>query len=328
MAYKPTGGMARTEELIKVCQTIPADSAQLIALNAIRDALKDLLPELDFTCALTRGRWYRLGGIVDSQLQTVSNNIALWAENECHGNVDEIILKHIDSGYLVTRLAGKTHYFTAPYGKNNDEFIQLEIEELTEVINRPLVSSEWFPDNLEDFIDPLDYPALKPEPTGAHYYQFRRMTDVAELLKNILLKNRTLNNIQRFFQEWQQSSASDEQVFCQYWILTLREYQDSNCEYQLRAKLLSTHADSLIADTMPELPPGKLLHGSKLSKALYDYDRQLGYPFAWYFTMLSNHSSNFELAEAVLRDLMGAYEYLPARDLKILRQWEERPYSV
>lgn len=328
MAYKPAGRMARTEELFKICQTIQPDNKHSKNLDTIKSALKDLLPELNFTCVLTRGRWYRLGGIVDSQLQPISNNIALWAENECHGDVDEIILKHIDSGYFVTRLAGKTHYFTAPYGKNNDEFIQLEIEELEEVINRPLVDKDWFPDSLEDLIDPLDYPALKPKPTGQHYYQFRRITDIAELLQDVLLKNRTLNNIQRFIQEWQQSSAADEQAFCQYWILALREYQDSDHEYQLRAKLLSTYTDSLIADTMPELPPGKSLHGSKLSKAIYDYDRQLGYPFAWYFTMLSNHSSNFELAEAVLRDLMGAYEYLPAKDLKILRHWEERPYAI
>ena len=31
---------------------------------------------------------------------------------------------------------------------------------------------------------------------------------------------------------------------------------------------------------------------------------------------------------AVLRDQMGAFDYLPARDLKVLRQWEVRPYGV
>jgi len=44
--------------------------------------------------------------------------------------------------------------------------------------------------------------------------------------------------------------------------------------------------------------------------------------------MLSSHSENYTLAEAVLRDQMGAYDYLPAKDLKVLRQWEERPYGV
>jgi len=25
---------------------------------------------------------------------------------------------------------------------------------------------------------------------------------------------------------------------------------------------------------------------------------------------------------------MGAYDYIPAKDLKVLRAWEERPYGV
>jgi hypothetical protein len=32
-----------------------------------------------------------------------------------------------------------------------------------------------------------------------------------------------------------------------------------------------------------------------------------------------------QLAEALHADLMGAYEYLPARDLKVLRDWHARP---
>ena len=54
----------------------------------------------------------------------------------------------------------------------------------------------------------------------------------------------------------------------------------------------------------------------------------LGYPFAWYFMMLASKSSNFALADAVLRDQMGAFDYLPTRDLEVLKHWGERPYGV
>lgn len=315
--------LADNEALNKLCKDKSSEINQPQVLDAMSNALKTLMPELDFTCVLSRGHWYRLGGIVDNNYQPVSDNIVLWAENECAGDVDEIILKHVDSGYFATRLAGKTHYFTAQYGDNNEDFIQLEIEELEEVIDRPLIDKDWFPDSLEDFIDPLDFPKLEPEPTGKHWYQFRRITDVSELIHGILPQNRTLSDLKRFFHEWNQSSAFDEHPFCQYWVLALREYQDSDREHRLRAKPVSTYADRL-----PELPPGTSLHGTELSKAIHDYDHQLGYPFAWYFTMLSNKASNYELAQAVLCDLMGAYEYLPAKDLKILRQWEERPYGI
>ncbi len=315
--------LARNEDLSKLCQQINLNTDRSLELDSIVKALKSLMPELDLTCALTRGNWYRLGGIVDKDFQPISNNIALWSENECAGDVDEIILKHINSGYFATRLAGKTHYFTAQYGTNNEQFIQLEIEELEEVIDRPLVDKDWFPDCLEDFIDPLDFPKLEPEPTGQRYYQFRRITDVSELLNKLLLKNRARDNLQRFFKEWNQSSAFDEHPFCRHWILALREYQDSDRKHQLRAKPVSTYAGKL-----SKFPPVQALHGTELSKAIHHYDHQLGYPFAWYFTMLSNKSGNYKLAQAVLRDQADIYEYLPAKDLKILRQWEEHPYGV
>ena len=44
--------------------------------------------------------------------------------------------------------------------------------------------------------------------------------------------------------------------------------------------------------------------------------------------MLGQKASNYALAKAVLADQMGAYDYLPARDLKVLREWEQRPYAV
>jgi hypothetical protein len=44
--------------------------------------------------------------------------------------------------------------------------------------------------------------------------------------------------------------------------------------------------------------------------------------------MLGQKSGNYALADAVLADQMGAYDYLPPRDLKVLREWESRPYGV
>jgi hypothetical protein len=76
------------------------------------------------------------------------------------------------------------------------------------------------------------------------------------------------------------------------------------------------------------LPSGEILRGAELANAIHGYDRQLGYLFAWFFIMLSRKAANYSLAEAVLGDQVGAYDYLPARDLKVLRQWEERPYAV
>ena len=74
--------------------------------------------------------------------------------------------------------------------------------------------------------------------------------------------------------------------------------------------------------------PGTKLQGAELAKAIHGYDRKLGYPFAWYFIMLRRKTANFDLAEAVLRDQMGVYDYLPAKCLKVIREWEKRTYAV
>ena len=56
--------------------------------------------------------------------------------------------------------------------------------------------------------------------------------------------------------------------------------------------------------------------------------RRLGYPFAWFFHMLTDKRISQRLAEAVHADLMGAYAYLPGRDIKVLQDWYDRPYGV
>jgi hypothetical protein len=68
--------------------------------------------------------------------------------------------------------------------------------------------------------------------------------------------------------------------------------------------------------------------GAGLANLIHGFDRVVGYPFAWYFHMLTHKPVPHQLAEAVHADLMGAYEYLLARDLKVLRDWHARPYGA
>jgi hypothetical protein len=70
-----------------------------------------------------------------------------------------------------------------------------------------------------------------------------------------------------------------------------------------------------------DLPHGEGTYGAALANAIHAYDRQLGYPYAWYFMMQGQKAGNYAVAAAVLADPMGAYEYLPARDLRVLRVW-------
>jgi hypothetical protein len=291
--------------------------------QALSDGLGKLMPGLDFSLVLTRGHWHRLGGVVDKDYRPVSDNIVHWAETESGGDIDALITRYMDAGFFATIVSGKTHYFTAPVGDGPQDFIQLEIEELQEVLDRPLFDPDWFPDSLEEFADPLDYPRLEPEPIGSPYYRFRRVTRIDQLVDNEAYAGQSQFDLSHFFQDWRSSSAGQGEPFCRYWVMALRDYVDSDGSKRINARPVSTFGGSL-----PRLPQGESLEGAELANAIHDYDRRLGYPFAWYFIMLSMESSNFELARAVLRDQMDTYDYLPERDLAVLRAWAARPYAV
>ncbi|MEW8013650.1 MAG: hypothetical protein AB2807_02335 [Candidatus Sedimenticola endophacoides] len=305
--------------LSALCES--ADPEQ--GLAGLKDRINELGEGLSFEHAMTRGHWHRLGGVVDSDHQRITHNIVHWAEEKSEGDVDQLLAFYGDSAYLATKLAGKTHFFTMCTGSNPEDFLQIEIEELQEVLDRTLIEPDWFPEDLQEFLDPLDYPRLAPETVGKPYYVFRRLTSIAEVLAKAPIDKRSTKDLKRFFHDWSFSSAAEGSSLCEHWVIALREYLDSEGEVQHMAKPVSVYPGRL-----PELPAGETLSGSALANAVHGYDRILGYPFAWYFIMVTQNKDNVALADAVLRDQMGAYDYLPPQDLKVLRAWEESPYAL
>ncbi|MET0116849.1 MAG: hypothetical protein ABW090_05450 [Sedimenticola sp.] len=313
------GPAISVDELKRVC-----DSAEPTAgINVLNLRLRTLMPELECEHVLNRGNWHRLGGVVDREYRPVAENLEQWAEEQMEDDLEGLLARYMDEGYFVTRYAGTTHYFTIPTGDGASDFMQLEVEELQEVLDRAMVDRDWFPDTLDEFVDPLDYPRLEPEPVGKPFYRFRRLTEIGKLLNESPRENQALYNLRRFFEDWSESSASESGHFCRYWVLALREYMDSEGECRMSGKPITVYAGDL-----PILPASGALNGAELANAIHSYDHDFGYPFAWYFMLLTSKASNYELADAVLQDQVGAYDYLPPRDLKVLRSWEERPYGV
>jgi hypothetical protein len=50
----------------------------------------------------------------------------------------------------LAKVMGRTHYLTAITGQRAADFVQIEIEELQEIIHRPLWDPDWLPDDLAD----------------------------------------------------------------------------------------------------------------------------------------------------------------------------------
>jgi hypothetical protein len=297
------------------CATLP-EGADLGALIA---AIQAVLPGIEVRHVLTRGGWHRLGGVVDLDGRRIARHIAEWAEAEAEGDIENLLFKLSKRRYFATRLNGQAHYLVAQTGPAAADFIQIEVEELQEVLDHCITDPDWFPDSIDEFVDPLDFPRLEPEPVGPPRLLFRRLVRIGDLVRSPDASQR----VRRFLEDWDRSSAGESACFSDHWVLSLREYQDRDGEGRLTAKPVTTFAGQV-----PAVPGDLAARGAALANLIHGLDRQIGYPFAWYFHMLTDKRISHRMAEAVHADLMGAYAYLPARDLKVLQDWYDRPYGV
>lgn len=64
-----------------------------------------------------------------------------------------------------------------------------------------------------------------------------------------------------------------------------------------------------------------------LHDALVAFDRQAGYPFAWFFHMLTTKAVPHWVARVVTEDALAGFAYLPRRDETVVRNWLHRPYA-
>ncbi len=287
------------------------------------DNLARTIPEFSFRIALTRGGWHRDAGVVTAKGERISENIRQWVEQECAGDIEYLAHKYGDAGYIVTRLHGKTHYLVAGTGSAPEDFIQLEVEELQEVTAYPLINEKALPEDIDDLIDPAGVKKLDPISVGEPHYVFRRMTHIADYLcKMSVLKSRDMQ-VQRFIEDWKRSSAAECGAFSEHWVLALCEYTDAYGEQIMLAEPVSTCTSEI-----PRLEMSNAVHGSRLANKIHSFDRDIGYPMAWYFYMLAHSNVPHQLAEAIHHDQVSAYDYLPVKDLKVLIDWYNKPYSV
>jgi hypothetical protein len=256
---------------------------------------------------------------VDAAYRPIAKNIEVWAEQESGGDIDLLLDKCAELRGFATKLEGCTHYLTAATGENAAEFIQVEIEEVREVVARPLWDPDWMPDDLADFCDPLDFPRLDPEPVGPPRLLFRRLVRVADFVAS----QDAGRQIKRFLGDWDRSSAGESARFCEHWILSMREYRDTQGGDRLSAKPIPLPQDGESA-----LSGEQIGRGATLANLIHGFDRRRGYHFAWYFHMLTQRQVTHQLAESVHADLMAAYDYLPAKDIAVLRDWYDAPYGV
>ncbi len=296
------------------------DAKPALSLDECVQGLASGLSDLAFKPVLTRGGWYRPGGLLNQDGERVSDSLVDWLEHQVADDIDGFLDRYQNAGLVATRLQGRTHYLTAVIGDAPDDFVQLEVEELREVADRVLLPDGWVPDDVQDLLDPLERSPLPPEPVGRAQFEVRRYRVIPELFT---AGGSKLAPLRRFIYDWAASSAGKHRSFSRHWVLALRDVEGSDGEMRVSAKPIPA---------MPAPSPGLAPYDGRRGVALLDdirrFDQQVGYPFAWFFAMLTGPCVPFDLAEAVLADLADDFDYLPPRDALILAGWANKRYAV
>lgn len=289
---------------------------------ALLEAAGRICSGCTFRHALSRGGWYRPGGVIAADGRRLADSVNDWVRDELEasgGDIGELAERHAGEGLKVTRHTGRTHYFVAAYGPAPADFMQLEIEELQEVLDRELIDEAALPQDMQELAEPLAPVLLDAQPVDAPRYRFRRLID----MRQTVARASSSALIARMLGEWSHSSAAARGHFCDHWILGLREHQDRYRNPILSATPVSRHAREL-----KSFQWNVELSGTEMSAQLHAFDRAAGYPAAWYFHLVAGSLTPPKAAYAIARDLDAGFSYLPETEAALVRAWVAAPYSV
>jgi hypothetical protein len=301
-------------------QTLPDAEEQLLLSK-----LKQLNPDYPLRLALTGAEWYRLGGIVDVSGKRIANDLIEWTERtfkECGQNLHTFIDYALEQHLIATRITGKTLYLVIKTGDKAEDFFQLEFDKTQEISDRFLVDADNPPEDLEEFIDPLHPKPIQPFAIGTARYLYRRKTDVAVFMAEMSQHPFAEHPAQRFMDDFNRSSAGQNATFCHDWILHPYRHTGRFGEQIVDVDIINTQQKNI-----PYLE-NISAKGTTLHTQLNRFDRQAGYPFAWFFYMLKGLWVPTSVGVTVFKDISKDFSYLPERDVAVLKDWINTPYSV
>ena len=308
-------------QLGKLCKNLIPGKDDLSLLSK----LQALIPDYPVRLARTGDEWYRLGGVVASDGTRISNDLNEWVERtflECGQNFQTLIDHALEQKLIATRKIGRTLYFVIETGIQAEDFILLEIDKTQEVSDRLLINENYLPEDLEDIIDPLMPAIIENYNFGHSRYLYRRKTDIKLFMESLKQHHAEIHPVQRFMDDWNRSSAA-KSIFSKDWII--RPYQHTG---RYGEQIINAEVINIQTQSMPHLEDLVGKHGNALNTLLTRFDRQAGYPFAWFFYMVKGKLVSPHSGEAVYHDINGDFAYLPQRDESVLREWIASPYNV
>jgi hypothetical protein len=294
--------------------------------DVLLEKLQALIPSHTINLALEGDEWYKLGGVVDMDGKHVANDLIEWVERtyiECGQNLQTLIEHTLEQKLIATKQTGKTLYFVIQTGDFAEDFTLIEIDKTHEVSDRMLVDEKLLPEDLEEFIDPLHPFCIESYSLGHSRYTYRRKTDVRFFMDVVNQRISDKHPVQRFMDDWNRSSAGLKAKMSDDWIIRPYRHIGRFGEQIVNVEIVNTHKNNL-----PHLEDFTGKKGTTLGSLLNRFDRQVGYPFAWYFYMLKGIHVTPYCAEGVYKDIIDEFFYLPDRDISVVKDWILEPYNL
>lgn len=322
----PEGGRSVTQllsdpELIPQLQLKLAEAHPRPHHSGLIQQLEELLPGVRFHYQLSRSGWYRPGGLISPLGEVISRDIESWLDQqEAHaGDFDTLLMELEPLNLKVFNLNGSTHFFTVSTGPRPQDCWQLEVEELQEVMCRPLISQNTpAPEDMADLLEPLAPELLEPQPISWPGYRFSKLRPIGELYRTAVNQS----DLQRFFDDWLQITQN-EICFDHHWFFQVSETLSRYGLSEQRLQPKSVRSDKL--RLMPwdlSAPP------SALSSQIRCFDKAAGYAGAWFLGMVAGNLVPRELPARLQRDWQEEYRYLPESLMALVRHWLHRPYTL
>lgn len=130
----------------------------------------------------------------------------------------------------------------------------------------------------------------------------------------------------RLFQDWQESSAGRVGRFCDHWYVQTNDWKGSPTGR--RMYLCPQWADADGGLELPEIYPKQGASPYGVIDSLLAFDRQAGYPFAWYFYMLHGNRVGNAAGSIVAEAIRGGrVKPFPECDEKVLLRWDKERYG-
>lgn len=122
----------------------------------------------------------------------------------------------------------------------------------------------------------------------------------------------------RFFDDWQRSSAADARVF-EHWAFDIKDYEERGRRHlSFIPRPLKTPSERLLA--------GEDVSVHSLMERIEAIDSEVGLPFAWFFMMTHGHWVDPDVGKAIAEGLRAERVRLPVRDAAVLLDWASNRY--